>query len=373
MNRLWSGLLIGVVALILSNCQSESSTGTVIRGTLQNAQDLQVFIDQAAIGKANHILAKAEIDPQGNFQLAFPEGLEAGVYKLRVGAQQAFMVLDGDESEITIDGDVRELQRYGFDVSGSASSQVLQQTMAAVTRNEFDASDLINFIDTVSNPVLSAVVSYRVLPQNSGSAVELQKRAAERATKDAPGNEFAQQYATFVTNLDRQYQQYMAKQLIRVGQEAPNISLPSPNGRNLELEELEGKIVLLDFWASWCGPCRRENPNVVKVYDKYKNQGFTIYSVSLDGMDSRTARRFNEEQQKDLIERSRKKWIAAIADDNLKWDYHVSDLKKWESSAATQYGVSAIPQTFLIDRDGKIAKIGLRGASQIEQALKELL
>lgn len=182
-----------------------------------------------------------------------------------------------------------------------------------------------------------------------------------------------QQYNTYVAAVETQYNRQMANQLIQKGQEAPNIELPSPSGGSYELADLKGQVVLLDFWASWCGPCRRENPNVVKVYDKYKDQGFTIFSVSLDGMDSRTARRFSSEQQQDYIERSRKKWVAAIEDDNLKWPYHVSDLKKWESVAAAKYGVTGIPKTFLIDREGKIAEIGLRGAASIEQALQKII
>lgn len=370
MNRFWSGMLLGTLVLLLSNCQPES--GTTLSGTLQNADNLQVFLDQAAIGKANHILAKSDIDNSGNFELSFPEGLPAGVYKMRVGAQQAYLVLDGDEEEIVLTGDVRQFAAYGFEIDGAPSSRILQQTMAQAAAGEFGAEDLTNFIDSVSNPVLAAVATYRILP-NTMNYLDLQKQAAKRVTDDAPDNELGQQYNTYVAAVETQYNRQMANQLIQKGQEAPNIELPSPSGGSYELADLKGQVVLLDFWASWCGPCRRENPNVVKVYDKYKDQGFTIFSVSLDGMDSRTARRFSSEQQQDYIERSRKKWVAAIEDDNLKWPYHVSDLKKWESVAAAKYGVTGIPKTFLIDREGKIAEIGLRGAASIEQALQKII
>ena len=132
--------------------------------------------------------------------------------------------------------------------------------------------------------------------------------------------------------------------------------------------------MLLDFWASWCGPCRRENPSVVKVYNKYKSQGFEVFSVSLDGLDSRTKARYgSEEQINQQLASSTTRWKQAIAQDKLTWENHVSDLKKWDSAPAQTYGVSGIPRTFMIDREGKIAAVGLRGAASIEAELKKLL
>jgi len=139
---------------------------------------------------------------------------------------------------------------------------------------------------------------------------------------------------------------------IEIGKEIPNLNFPNPNGKNISLNSLKGNIVLLDFWASWCRPCRAENPNVVKLYNKYKNKGFTIYSFSLD----------NNAQN----------WKTAIQQDGLTWPNHVSDLKGWNSAGSALYNVSSIPQTFLIGRDGKLIEIGLRGI-ELENKLKELL
>ncbi|MBX9851190.1 MAG: TlpA family protein disulfide reductase [Cytophagaceae bacterium] len=136
-----------------------------------------------------------------------------------------------------------------------------------------------------------------------------------------------------------------------IGEAAPDITLTNPNGKQVSLSSYRGKVVLLDFWASWCGPCRGENPNVVRVYQKYKDKGFTVFSVSLD-------------QAKD-------KWLAAIDADKLIWDSHVSDLKGWNSAAAKLYGVKGIPQTFLLDKDGKIIAMNLRGES-LEAMLKNI-
>jgi thiol-disulfide isomerase/thioredoxin len=110
--------------------------------------------------------------------------------------------------------------------------------------------------------------------------------------------------------------------------------------------------VLLDFWASWCGPCRAENPNVVEAYNKYKDKGFTIYSVSLDD--------------------NKDKWQQAIQADGLSWPNHVSDLKRWESIAARDYGIEAIPTNFLLDKEGKIIARDLRGA-ELDAKLAEVL
>lgn len=135
------------------------------------------------------------------------------------------------------------------------------------------------------------------------------------------------------------------------GQVAPELEFANPDGKVLKLSDLRGKVVLIDFWASWCGPCRRENPNVVNLYAKYNSKGFEVFSVSLDN--------------------NKAKWVEAIQKDNLSWPNHVSDLKGWSSAAAKLYGVNSIPCTFLIDKDGRIIAKGLRG-DELAQKLRQL-
>jgi peroxiredoxin len=138
---------------------------------------------------------------------------------------------------------------------------------------------------------------------------------------------------------------------LRIGDQAPDISLPDPDGNLKVLSSLRGKYVLLDFWASWCGPCRFENPNVVRLFQKYKDKDFDILSVSLDN--------------------NKKAWLNAIEADGMEWN-HVSDLKKWESSVTPVYHLDGIPMTYLLDKNGIIIAKNLRGPD-LEKKLAEVL
>ena len=178
-------------------------------------------------------------------------------------------------------------------------------------------------------------------------ALETIAKAFQMKYGDSPAsNSVAFQYEQIAAG----YEQY--KTIENGTMPAPDFTLTTPDGKALTLSSLQGKVVLIDFWASWCGPCRKENPNLVKLYEKYKNKGFTILSVSLD--DKETA------------------WKTAIEQDGLVWPNHVSDLKGWQSPMTQVYGFDAIPHTVLVSKDGKILGVGLRG-ELLEQKIKSIL
>ncbi|MCB0608436.1 MAG: TlpA family protein disulfide reductase [Lewinellaceae bacterium] len=353
MKKLYPILILLAVPFLAWQCSNTgASSGLVIQGSINDAANTQAFLDHVVIGKASDIIAKTDIDGSGNFKMDFPEGIEPGIYNLRIGARRLSIVLNGEEKNIKLTGSLNEMANYNLQISGARDAVVLSNTMKALINRQMNVEGVKQFIDTTANPVLAAFIAYQALRDN-GAYIDLHKNAYNRLAQTYPTLELTQEFGNFVDQVENQYKSTMATQLIQVGQDAPDIKLASPSGKQIPLSSLKGQVVLIDFWASWCGPCRRENPNVVKVYDKYKDKGFTIYSVSLD--------------------RAKEPWVAAIEKDNLKWENHVSDLKWWNSDAAALYGVHSIPNTFLVGRDGKIAAIGLRGAEQIEAALQTAL
>jgi thiol-disulfide isomerase/thioredoxin len=186
-------------------------------------------------------------------------------------------------------------------------------------------------------------------PKENGDVIKLME-------KSYPNSEYTKEMKSAYAQIEMQAKAAEMKQKAEsataIGSTAIDLDYPSPSGKNIKLSSLRGKVVLLDFWASWCGPCRRENPSVVAAYNKYKDKGFTVYSVSLD--------------------QDKARWTSAIAQDGLLWENHVSDLKGWSAEPAAKYGVQSIPAQFLLDKDGKIIAKNLRG-EELDRKLEEVL
>jgi thiol-disulfide isomerase/thioredoxin len=209
-----------------------------------------------------------------------------------------------------------------------------------------------------TSPALFALVTH----YNPKTDLEPFKKIQTAMEHSMPGSPFTVYITDLVKQINAQikaeeerkkaeleYQERMAR--FNPGKPIPDIVMADSLGKPLALSSFKGNYVLVDFWASWCGPCRAENPNVVNLYNKYKDKGFTVYSVSLD--DRRAA------------------WMAAIKKDKLTWPNHVSELKKWQTSILGDFGITGIPYTILIDKEGKIVQTHLRGPA-LEQKLKEI-
>ncbi len=342
---------------------------------------MSVYLDKTGVNptSANLVIGKADADANGNFKFSFPEKLSEGIYRLRLGEQNIRLVLDGNEKDIKVSGDLGQLNMFQYDISGSPASVSYRNLMQRILQRQVQPADIKNFVDSTSNPLTAVLVSVQTLGNNT-SFMDIHNTAKARLEKEYPGSTYSSEYGNYIVALQQAAMspaggdgyQFISEEDRK---EAPDIKLPSPSGKEYALSDLKGQVVLLDFWASWCRPCRMENPNVVRIYNQYKDKGFTVFSVSLDGIDSRTEAMMQNDagRLKEAKANEARKWKDAIAKDGLAWDYHVSDLKKWECAPARLYGVSSIPRTFMIDKEGKIAAINIRGAEMIEQTLQKLL
>jgi peroxiredoxin len=296
-----------------------------------------------------------QLDEEGNFEETI-EFTDKDYYVLRLSdGQRVNLIIEGPDS-IKVYGNGKSLF-FQSNILGSEASTEINNYLRANQdkRNEIQRSfmpiyhafegEKKQFLARNSNsPALLALLPtfdlQKEFPLYEKTVEGLNKGFGESPTVQRIVNEFA---------VNKEKMEAMMP--IAPGSEAKEIALPNPQGDTLRLSDYEGKIVLLDFWASWCGPCRKENPNVVKLYNKYKKDGFEVFSVSLD--------------------KSKEGWEKAIEQDGLIWEGHVSDLKYWNSAAARKYNISSIPFTVLIDKEGTVIKTQLRG-SELESVLMEL-
>ena len=361
-------LLLLPIIMVLS-CSAYK--GTVISGTLKGAENMSIFLDEVSITAQPQLLFQEKVDADGKFVIKFPDGVKRGIYRLRVGEQVADLIMDGTEKEVTVTGNLVDLNEFNYKVTGALLSEQYLNAVSDYIQQKMDVPALTEFTSKTSDPLVGFQLAARLFTFQP-DFISLHKEVLARMNSTYPDLNLTKEYANVVSQLEQQAQAKLAMQKIKIGEMAPDIALPDPNGKIRKLSDYRGKLVLLDFWASWCGPCRKANPSVVAIYQKYKSKGFDVFSVSLDGIDSNTARRFSDPAQlKEQMDSSKDRWIGAIKQDKLEWDGHVSDLKKWESSPAGEYGVRSIPQTFLVGRDGKIVAINPR--TDLEEQVQKFL
>jgi peroxiredoxin len=374
-------VLAGMSYLMLVACSNSSNTKFTVSGELKDAPATTVFlerisytmapqvVDSAAVKNGKFVL-KGEATEESLLQVRFPNEEQAPIY---------FIVSDG--SSISMKGnwkDIKQLQYKGSPASerlrmfvdSLASVQQKAEGLQAQLQMNGSLPDSLKFpLEQQRQQMIQSIVGYiqktaagdkspavslfattlntgRNLEENEAAYNNLQKRFPKHAGIQAVVKEFRESVAA----ANAQQQKAEAGKP-KTGSMAPDITMPDVNGKNVSLSSFRGKYVLVDFWASWCGPCRAENPNVVAAYNKYKSKNFTIVGVSLD--------------------KTKDAWVNAIKEDGLTWT-QISDLKFWESAAVSIYQFNGIPYNVLIDPDGKIVAENLRG-SNLENVLEQLV
>ncbi|HLP56169.1 MAG TPA: TlpA disulfide reductase family protein [Fluviicola sp.] len=330
-----------------------------------------VFIGQSLTQGGYKNFFGTKIDKKGNYVLkgTLPS---KDYYVFRVGTQHINIILR-DSSKLKINADGKNLAAFnnimGSDESVALNEFVTQMTLYNAQRDSA-AAYLKRYPDqevSINQSLQQEYMKFtsfrqRFIAQNPNSPALLPAVSTFDLDKEFATYESVVKQLNLVfkgcPTIDATYAQYLqlkkqkdASALLASGKPAPNFTQNDVNDKPVSLSDLKGKVVLIDFWASWCGPCRKENPNVVKLYNKYKDAGFTVLSVSLDD--------------------NKANWLAAIEKDKLVWPYHVSDLKKWANEVARIYQVSGIPFTVLVDKEGNIIDTKLRGI-ELEQALKTI-
>lgn len=356
-------LLLPVLAIF----QACGQDGHVLKGSIANAAKQQATLEIAYFDRKIDAIGTATIDDAGNFQIESKEPFKQGLYDVTIGNKKMFFMLDGSEKTVEVMGDLNTMDKLQVTFKGSETAQCYATFVQGLFSTKFASPDeaKVYINEKGCNPLMKAFFTSQILGRDAGKYVPDFEQAAKDLEAYAPGSKYATDYTDMVAKLKQQVEAQAAagpapeaSGPVAIGAPAPEIKLPGPDGKVRTLSSLKGKVVLLDFWASWCRPCRNENPHVVEMYKKYKDKGFEVFSVSLDGADPR---RVSDPMQAQQMEKDGKqKWMDAIKQDGLLWDNHVSDLKNWGSAPAATYGVTSIPRTFLIGRDGKVVAVNPR-------------
>ena len=368
---------IGLFALfILNSCSDQDKSKTFeLKGQLNGAKGQIIYLEKLS-GPQPVLLDSVELDNKGRFEFSNYTP-KIGFYRVKVNNQNFAMLVLDSADKITLTGDIEDLGN-SYKVEGSAETKLFIEYNELSKKRDMRLDSLNKAFQMAMEPYkmnakrvdsLSALFEgpYNAIVGSANVAIvqkirqNSDKYSSIMAIQSLEPDKYADVYKALDEGLNKKFphdrnvmmfHDVVTRMLATtLGQTAPDIVMQSPDGKEIALSSFRGKVVLVDFWASWCGPCRKEMPNVVKAYAKFKNKGFEIFGVSLD--------------------QDKNRWIEAIAKDGMTWP-QVSDLKYWESAAARIYNVQSIPYTVLLDKEGRIIDKNLRG-EELEKRLTELL
>jgi peroxiredoxin len=368
---------LAVVSALFVSCEQNSS-GT-ISGKIEGAEGKTIFLE-SFVNNRSVYTDSTVIGSDGSFTIVPTSPLEMNFYRLVLDRDNFITLITDSTESPEVKATFEEFEKT-LKIEGSLYSESLRELESKVlpfsekereTRAQLmkpgitsEEKDMINQGIVENRREMNKTIKEWLQTNSSTPAALLALQQLDPRTDMAVYNKVFSELEgsfghTMIYKGMKQQMQMLNKPkseetqgnpLIGAGKPAPEIALPSTDGKVKKLSALRGKTVLIDFWASWCGPCRRENPNVVAAYNKYNKDGFDVFSVSLD--------------------KTKEAWEQAIKADGLKWSNHVSDLKYWDSEAARAYGVRSIPFTVLVDKDGVILGQNLRGPV-LEDKLKAI-